>query len=164
MLSNTINLNDRRTLHKPVNNPFIERIIRCCQKKQQLKNWMNIKRKDFKNSRKILILCQIHRPHNVYGPKLSFIGADKADNWDRKTNHSISKLQRNISRRNNIIQKKRNYSPHILQYIPHIRTGGMNQSREIVFLGPNSKTPIQEMPPENGPVHVECSIIRNVMT
>ena len=31
------------------------------------------------------------------------------------------------------------------------------------FLGPNSKKPIQEMTCENGPVHVECSIMRNVM-
>ena len=31
------------------------------------------------------------------------------------------------------------------------------------FLGPKSNTPIQEIPPENGPVHVECSITRNGM-
>ena len=31
-------------------------------------------------------------------------------------------------------------------------------------LGPNSKTPIQEIPPENGPVHVEFSITRNFLT
>ena len=30
-------------------------------------------------------------------------------------------------------------------------------------LGPKSKTPSQKMPPENGPVYVECSIMRNVM-
>ena len=30
-------------------------------------------------------------------------------------------------------------------------------------LGPKSNTPIQEMPPDNRPVHVECSIMRNVM-
>ena len=31
------------------------------------------------------------------------------------------------------------------------------------LLGPNSKTPIQDMPLENGPVRVECSIVRNVV-
>ena len=31
------------------------------------------------------------------------------------------------------------------------------------FLGTKSNTPIQEMPTDNGPVHVECSITRNVM-
>ena len=30
-------------------------------------------------------------------------------------------------------------------------------------LGPKSKTPIHYIPPKNGPVHVECSIMRNVM-
>ena len=41
----------------------------------------------------------------------------------------------------------------------HSRAGG------CFFLGPKSRgnTPITEMPPENGPVHVECSIIRNIM-
>ena len=34
---------------------------------------------------------------------------------------------------------------------------------EDCFLGPKSNTPIQEIPPENGPVHVECNIMRNVM-
>ena len=33
----------------------------------------------------------------------------------------------------------------------------------MFFLGPNSKTSIQDIPPENGPVHVECIIMRNVM-
>ena len=31
------------------------------------------------------------------------------------------------------------------------------------LLGPKSNTPIQPMPSPNGPVHVECSITRNVM-
>ena len=31
------------------------------------------------------------------------------------------------------------------------------------FLGKKSNTPIQAMPPGNGPVHLECRIIRNVM-
>ena len=34
---------------------------------------------------------------------------------------------------------------------------------DIFFLGPKSNTPIQSMPTENGPVHVEFSIMRNVM-
>ena len=34
---------------------------------------------------------------------------------------------------------------------------------EDIFLGPKSKTPIQEMPPENGPLNVECRIMINVM-
>ena len=33
---------------------------------------------------------------------------------------------------------------------------------ENIFQGKKSKTPIQEMPPKNGLVHVECSITRNV--
>ena len=61
------------------------------------------------------------------------------------------------------LQKNHNDSTHILWCILHIKTGGTKQSQRILFLGPNSKTPIQEMPPENGPVHVECSIIRNSM-
>ena len=32
-----------------------------------------------------------------------------------------------------------------------------------VFLGPKSNTPIQEMPLENGPVHLECRIMINLM-
>ena len=36
-----------------------------------------------------------------------------------------------------------------------------SRAREF-FLGPNYNTPIQEMPPENVPVQVECSIMRNV--
>ena len=31
------------------------------------------------------------------------------------------------------------------------------------FLGPKFNTPIKSMPPHNGPVHVECRIMRNVM-
>ena len=31
------------------------------------------------------------------------------------------------------------------------------------FLGPKSNTPIESMLPENVPVHVECSIMINVM-
>ena len=38
-----------------------------------------------------------------------------------------------------------------------------SRARRYFFLGPNSKTTIQEMPPQNGPVHVEFSIMRNVM-
>ena len=38
-----------------------------------------------------------------------------------------------------------------------------NRAGGYFSLGPNSKTPIQEMPPENGTVHVEFSIIINVM-
>ena len=34
---------------------------------------------------------------------------------------------------------------------------------DISPLEPNSKTLIQEMPLENGPVHLECSIMINVM-
>ena len=37
----------------------------------------------------------------------------------------------------------------------------MKQNWKIFFLGPNFKAPIQEMPMENGPVHVACSIITN---
>ena len=32
------------------------------------------------------------------------------------------------------------------------------------FLGPKFNTPIKSMPPQNGPLHVECRIMRNVMT
>ena len=38
-----------------------------------------------------------------------------------------------------------------------------SRSGEYFFLGPNSKTPIQEMLPQNGPLHVECSTVRNFM-
>ena len=31
------------------------------------------------------------------------------------------------------------------------------------FLGPKSNIPIQETPTDNGPVHAECSIMRNVI-
>ena len=31
------------------------------------------------------------------------------------------------------------------------------------FLGPKSSTPILSMPPQNGPLHIECSIMSNVM-
>ena len=79
MLSNTINLNDRRTHHTPGHKPFIVRTIRCYQKNHQLKNWMNIIRKTSENSRKIIILCQSYRPHNVDGTKLPIGGEDKAD-------------------------------------------------------------------------------------
>ena len=34
---------------------------------------------------------------------------------------------------------------------------------EDFFLRPKSNTPIQDMPQDNGPVHVECSIISNIM-
>ena len=32
-----------------------------------------------------------------------------------------------------------------------------------IFLGPKSNIPIQSAPPQNGPVHVECRIMRNVL-
>ena len=38
-----------------------------------------------------------------------------------------------------------------------------SRARGYFFLGPNSKTPIQDMPLDNGPVHVECIIMRNIM-
>ena len=38
-----------------------------------------------------------------------------------------------------------------------------SRSRRYFFLGPKYNTPIQNIPPENGPLHVECSIMRNVM-
>ena len=38
-----------------------------------------------------------------------------------------------------------------------------SRSGRYFFLGPKYHTPIQEMRPENGPVHVECSIMRNLM-
>ena len=38
-----------------------------------------------------------------------------------------------------------------------------SRTRRYFFQGPNSKTSIQYMPPDNGPVHVECRIMRNVM-
>ena len=106
-------------------------------------------------SRKILILCQGHRTHNVDGPKLPGGGVEKLENCNRKTNYSVSKLQRNTSIRNNKIQKS-GMILHIYSGTSFIaepearsRTGG------YFFLGPKSKTPIQEMLPENGPVHVE---------
>ena len=80
-----------------------------------------------------------------------------------KENHSIYKLPRNTSRCSNRIQKKWNDSTHLLGCILHIRTRGTKQTRRKFFLGPKYNTPIQEIPLENGPVHVECSIIRNVM-
>ena len=39
----------------------------------------------------------------------------------------------------------------------------MNHSRWIFFLGTKSNTTIKAIPLENGPVHVEFRIIRNVM-
>ena len=38
-----------------------------------------------------------------------------------------------------------------------------SRSRGNGFLGPNYRTPIQEKTPGNGPVHVQCIIMRNVM-
>ena len=38
-----------------------------------------------------------------------------------------------------------------------------SRSGGYYFLGQKYNTPIQEIPLENGPVHVECSITRNVM-
>ena len=37
------------------------------------------------------------------------------------------------------------------------------RARGYFFLEPKSNTQIQKMPPENGPVNVECGIISNVM-
>ena len=48
-------------------------------------------------------------------------------------------------------------SSYILEPEARSRSGG------YFFLRPKSKTPIQEMPPENGPVRVECSIMINIM-
>ena len=46
-------------------------------------------------------------------------------------------------------------------YIPE--TEARSRAGGYFFLGPKSKTPIQAMPLGNGSVHVECSIMRNVM-
>ena len=45
---------------------------------------------------------------------------------------------------------------HISEPEAQSRAGG------YFFIGPKPNTPIQEIPPENGPGHVECSIMRNV--
>ena len=74
-----------------------------------------------------------------------------------------TKKQRKISRHSDIINKKHNYYPPLLVCIPHIRNIDKKQSQRIFFLGPKFNTPIQEMFPDNRPVHVECSIIRNLM-
>ena len=37
-----------------------------------------------------------------------------------------------------------------------------SRARGCFFLRPKSNTPIQDMPQDNGPVHVECSIISNI--
>ena len=39
----------------------------------------------------------------------------------------------------------------------------MKQIQRIFFLGPDYKTPIEEISSGNGPVRVECSIMINVM-
>ena len=38
-----------------------------------------------------------------------------------------------------------------------------SKARRCFFLLPKSNTPIQKITPENGPVHVECRIMRNIM-
>ena len=53
---------------------------------------------------------------------------------------------------------------HIYSNVSYIsEPEAWSRYRGYFFLGPKSNTPIQEMPPENGPVHVEFSIIRDVM-
>ena len=131
--SNMRSQNDCSTHHTPGHNPYMGKTIRCYHKKHQQKNWMKIFKKYFIKFQKILILCQNHIPHNFDGTKLPDGGADKADNLNRKTNYSISKLQRNTPRRNNGIQKKRNNYPHLLGCILHIRTRGTKRSRRIFF-------------------------------
>ena len=54
MLSNTRKLNAGKTRHTPGHNPFTERTIICSRKKCQMKNWMNIIRKDLRKIVKCL--------------------------------------------------------------------------------------------------------------
>ena len=144
MLSNTRNLNDRRTHHTPGHNPFMEITLRCYQKNHQLTNWINILRKYFRKLWEIFILFQIHRPHNVDVPKLPGGGTYKVDSWNRKTNNWVYKLQRNTSRRNNRIQKKRNDSLHIYSDASYIsELEAWSRARGYFFLRPKSKTLIQ---------------------
>ena len=74
------------------------------------------------------------------------------------------KLQHVTSIRSNRIKKKRNDSPYIFGCILHLITRVTKKSRWIFSLGPKSNTPIIAMPPENGTIHVECSIMVNVMS
>ena len=98
------------------------------------------------------ILFFIHRSQNVDGPKLLGGGIDKSYNWNCKTNHYVSKLQHNTSRCNNRIHKKRNYYPHILRCILHIRTVVTKQIRRIFF----PRTKIQHTNSRYAPL--ECII------
>ena len=81
----------------------------------------------------------------------------------KPTIKTATQIPRNTYRHSNRMQKKWNDSPHIFGCILHIITRVTKQSRWVCFLGTKSNTRIQAIPPENGPVHVECSIMRNVM-
>ena len=53
---------------------------------------------------------------------------------------------------------------HIYSDVSYIsEPEAQSRSRGCFFLGPKSNTPIQEIPLENVPVHLECSIMRNIM-
>ena len=80
---------------------------------------------------KIPLLYYIHRPYNVNGNKLTGGSIEKSNNRDRKTDHSIFKIQCDTSRRSNIIQKKWNDYPHIFGCILHIRNRSTKHSRWI---------------------------------
>ena len=140
-----------------------EKTIICYQRKYQLNNWINTIKNDYRKLSEIPVLCHSNRPHNVNGTKLTGRGLKK-NNRKCKSYNSLLKLQRDASRRNNRINKKRDDSPHIFICILHIRTRGTKNIRLIFLLVSKSNKPIQAMPPENGPVHVECSIIINVTT
>ena len=75
----------------------------------------------------------------------------------------IFKLQRDIPRLRNRIQKKRNDYTHIFRCIIHIRTRGTKHIRWVFFPGQKSNTTIKEITPENGPMHVKYSIMINIM-
>ena len=60
-------------------------------------------------------------------------------------------------RRSGIIFHEYSDNSYISEPEARIRAGG------YFFLGPKSNTQIKVMPPENGAVHVECSIMINVV-
>ena len=111
----------------------------------------------------MLILCWSHKHHNVEGPKLPGGSADKSDNLNRKTNQSVSKLQKTNPdtvteyRNSGMILHIYSDTSYISEPEARSRSGG------YFYLGPKSNTPIQDTPPENGTVNVECSIMRTVM-
>ena len=109
---------------------------------------MKIIRKDFRNLGKLLYCPRAIDP-TILMALNSLAGLHIKQRIETaKKKSSISKIQHNILRRNNIIQKNLNDSPHLLRCILYIRTRHTNQSRKYIFLGPKTNTAIQDICPQ----------------